>query len=150
MKRTIIFKKPATIPNKRSNYKNLIVWELAYSLVLRFYGIIDLLPDHESKNIADQMRRAITSLPLNIAEGASSRYKKVFCNHLNYAYGSAREVDVLLMLCHDLNYISLQTFDELNEELEKFKCHIFKLIVKIEKELSQKQNWKKQQVSISS
>ena len=135
MNNTFIFNKPAPIHNRRYNYQNLIVWKLAYNLVLDFYEIINALPDYESKNIADQMRRALTSMPLNIAEGGSSRYKRVFYNHLNYAYSSAKELEVLLMLCHDLKYIDGEHFNKLFDKLEKFKCCTYNLMAKIEQEI---------------
>lgn len=128
-------RKPVTSRNRKTNYKNLIVWKLAYNLVLDFYDIAESLPEYEERNIADQMRRASTSLPLNIAEGASSSFKKVFFSQLNYAYGSAKELEVLLMLCRDRKYISSEQFLELNEKLDKFRCYTYRLMMRIEKEL---------------
>ena len=132
----MIMRKPSSLRNRKTNYKNLIVWKLGYNLVLDFYAIAQSLPDYERRNIADQMRRAATSLPLNIAEGASSSFKKVFFSQLNYAYGSAKELEVLLMLCKDFNYITTEKFTELYEKLDKFRCHVYRLMEKIEKELS--------------
>ena len=78
----IVFIKPKPVKNHITNYKNLIVWRRAYQLVLDLYPLIEKLPESETNNIADQIRMAVTSLPLNIAEGASSGFRKVFYNHL--------------------------------------------------------------------
>ena len=129
------FKKPATIRNKKTNYKTLIIWKLAHSLVPEIYQIANSLPDYESKNITDQMRRSAVSITLNIAEGASSPFKKIFYSQLNYAYCSAKELEVLIMLCRNLKYIDNNTFSDLYEKLDKLKCHLYKFIIKIEREL---------------
>ena len=72
------------------------------------YEVITLLPIEESRNLQDQMRRSVTSLPLNIAEGACSKTMKLYLNHLNYTYASAQELTVALMLCYKLKYIDKQ------------------------------------------
>ncbi len=131
----IVFIKPKPIKNQITNYKNLIVWRRAYQLVLDFYPLIEKLPESETNNIADQIRRAVTSLPLNIAEGASSGFRKVFYNHLNYAYGSAKELDVLLMLLRDLKYIDADTYKQRDYDLETFRKQVYKLIKVLEKDL---------------
>ncbi|MFH1438957.1 MAG: four helix bundle protein [Candidatus Woesearchaeota archaeon] len=140
MKKTIIFKKPAALLNRRTNYKKLEIWGIAYKLVQDLYPIIDRLPDYEEKNIADQMRRAVTSLPLNIAEGASSRFLKVFNNHLNYAYGSAKELGVLLLLCKNFNYINSDEFEDFYDRLDKLRAKTYKFIKNKESEIAYNQN----------
>jgi four helix bundle protein len=118
-------------------YQELKVWQYAFDLTLRMYDVIALLPPCESHNIADQMRRAATSLPLNIAEGASTDSAKMFLNHLHYAYSSGQELGVLLMLCFKLNYIDKKMFDERYDELDKFLRSLYKFTVNKERREAQ-------------
>ncbi|NQU78562.1 four helix bundle protein [Candidatus Woesearchaeota archaeon] len=118
-------------------YHNLKVWQYAFDLTLSMYEVVALLPPCESHNIADQIRRASTSLPLNIAEGASCNSVKVYMNHLHYAYSSGQELGVLLMLCFKLNYINNDMFDKKHDELDKFLRSLYKFIVNKERKEAQ-------------
>lgn len=142
----IVFIKPKPINNSITDYKKLVVWRNAYQLVLDFYPIIERLPECESKNISDQIRRAVTSLPLNIAEGASSGFRKVFYNHMTYAYSSAKELDVLLMLLRDLKYITLDEYVNLDCKLDKFRTQTYKFMLVLKKDLERDgtSNWNKE------
>ena len=84
------------------NYKNLQIYHLSYDLTLKIYKVIEKFPEYEIKNMSLQLRRAIVSIPLNIAESTSRKSPKEFLNFLTYSYGSAKEVEVLLNLSKDL------------------------------------------------
>ena len=116
------------------NFKNLEIWQISYSLALDCYKITEKFPEHEVNNLTSQMRRASTSVPLNIAEGCTRFTKKSFLQFLGYAYGSARELEVLLMLAKDLNYISLHDYYKLNERLDMLSRKLFVFINKVENE----------------
>jgi len=85
------------------------------------------------------MRRAVTSLPLNIAEGACSKTKKQYLNHLNYAYASAQELTCALMLCSKVNYLDKESFLKVFDRMDHFNRAIYKFIINLEKkELKEK------------
>jgi four helix bundle protein len=119
-------------------YQDLKIWQQAFALTPKFYDIIAILPECESHNIADQLRRAVTSLPLNIAEGAGSQTSKMFLSHLKYAYASAQEIEVLLMLCFRLKYVDEARFKQLYEELDAFKRATYKFTVNLERKENQR------------
>jgi len=79
------------------------------------------------------MRRAVTSLPLNIAEGAASKSPKMYLTHLNYAYASAQELTVCLMLCYKLKYIAEEKFKKIFDQTDKFNRASYKFIINLEK-----------------
>ena len=83
-----------------------------------------------------QLQRASTSIVLNIVEGASNRSNKVFFNHLQYSYGSCREVEVLLMLACDLNYIDRLLYSSLSNNLEELKASLYKFMKSVDQEVS--------------
>lgn len=118
------------------DFRKLKIFSLAYVLLLRIYEILSLLPEFESRNVFSQLQRAATSIVLNIVEGASNRSNRVFLNHLQYSYGSSREVEVLLLLCLDLGYIEKSLFNELSGGLEELKASLFKFMRSVDKEIA--------------
>jgi four helix bundle protein len=119
-------------------YQDLRIWKYAFELTTKFYEVIAALPVTESHNLADQMRRAATSLPLNVAEGASSQTSKMFISHLKYAYASAKELEVQLMLCFKLKFIDEPHFVQLHDELDRFMKATYKFTVNLERSEQQK------------
>jgi four helix bundle protein len=73
-----------------------------------------------------------------VTEGASSATAKLFINHLKYAYASSQELEVLLMLCLKLKFISDDVFHQLFDDLDRFKSATFKLIANTERKDAQK------------
>ena len=116
------------------NYNELEIWKLSYDLALKFYKITNKFPEHENDNLISQIRRASTSVPLNIAEGCSRRTKMSFLQFLTYAYGSLKELSVLLLLSRDLGYINNDEYDEINEDLDKTSRKMFKFMSFVERE----------------
>jgi len=113
-------------------YKNMEVFQLGYSLTVEVIKISGKLPSSEKDNIASQLRRAVTSIPVNIAEGSAKKSQKEFLNYLSHAYGSAKEVEVLLMLCKDLGYISIKTFSSVHDDLDMLMAKLFGFMENIE------------------
>jgi len=87
------------------------IFQLAYDFTLDIHHILEKFPEKENNNINSQMRRAATSIPLNIAEGAAKKSDREFLNFLSHSYGSAKELDVLLMMSRDLGYITKKEYD---------------------------------------
>ena len=51
------------------NFKELKVWQKAYQLCLNLYEITKDFPGEEKFGLSSQMRRAVVSIPSDIAEG---------------------------------------------------------------------------------
>ena len=66
------------------------------------YKFAASLPEQEKYNLASQLRRAVTSGPLNIAEGCGAVSNAEFARFLGYAYRSLKEVVTALELCERL------------------------------------------------
>lgn len=120
------------------DFRKLKIFHLSYSFLLEVYAMLDCFPDYELRNMFSQLQRASTSCVLNIVEGAANKSNKVFLNHLQYSYGGCREVEVLLMLSFDLNYVDKDVFDKLMEKLEELKASIYRLMKTVDKEISLK------------
>ena len=89
-----------------ASYKELSVYRKSYELVLQIYKLTQGLPKDEQYGLQSQMRRAAVSIPLNIAEGFGKKGgDKETKRFLSMARGSSCEMDVLLNLATDLEYI---------------------------------------------
>jgi four helix bundle protein len=117
-------------------YKNIRAYHLAYDLVLEIYHQTKSFPKSEDHNITSQLRRAAVSIPLNIVEGSAKASKKDFLRYLNIAYGSAKEVEVLLNLCFDLNYFRESDYDFLSESLDELNAKLFLFMRDVESKVT--------------
>ena len=120
------------------NYKDLKIFHLSYDLTLNIYKAIEKFPEYEIKNMSLQLRRAIVSIPLNIAESTSRKSPKEFLNFLTYSYGSAKEVEVLLNLSKDLGYINQEEFSTLSTDLNNLIGKLYLFIRDAEQRIPQK------------
>lgn len=108
-------------------FKELKVWQKSRELVKEVYQLTKELPSSEQFGITSQLRRAIVSVPANIAEGAGRNSNKDFCRFLDIANGSSFEVETLLYLCLDLDYISTDTFSYINSKVLEIQRMIYSL-----------------------
>lgn len=76
-----------------NSYEELIVWQKAMLLVEEVYKLVKKLPREELYALSDQLRRAVVSVPSNIAEGHTRAGTKEFINFLSIANGSRVEVE---------------------------------------------------------
>jgi len=70
-------------------------------------------------SLVDQMRRAATSVGMNLMEGAMRLGTKEYRQFVGIARGSAEEVCYQLLLAKDLNYISEDTYRELRSGYDR-------------------------------
>ena len=84
------------------HWKDLLVWQKSHQLVIDIYSTTNSFPDAERYNLTDQLRRASTSVPVNIVEGHSRNSKKDFQRFLYISRGSLEEVRYLILLAKDL------------------------------------------------
>jgi len=93
------------VKRNRKPHKNLEVWKLSVDFVKDIYTLTTNFPDEEKFGIISQLRRAVVSIPTNIAEGAARSTKKEFRNFLYIASGSLSEIDTLLTISKELGFI---------------------------------------------
>jgi four helix bundle protein len=89
---------------KVNGYQDLNVWKKSMDLVVDIYKLIKTLPKIETYNLSDQMRRAATSIPSNIAEGSGRNSTKEYIQFLYIALGSACELETQLLIIQRLGY----------------------------------------------
>ncbi|MBN2786877.1 MAG: four helix bundle protein [Paludibacteraceae bacterium] len=76
-------------------------------LVKEIYLLTDSFPKLEKYGLISQMQRAAVSVPANIAEGSAKTSNKDFARFLEISTGSLFELETLLVLASNLNYIDV-------------------------------------------
>jgi four helix bundle protein len=84
------------------DYHQLDIWQRAMAYAVELYRFSAGLPDAERYNLTTQVRKAGTSVALNIAEGSGCTSGTEFARFLGYAYRSVKEVTTCLELCQRL------------------------------------------------
>ena len=94
------------------SYKDMDVWNCGMDLSVLVYQLARRLPPEEKYALGDQMRRAVTSIPTNIAEGHNRGFTKEYIHFLYIAKGSNAEVYTQLLLGCRLGYFTHEQIDE--------------------------------------
>ena len=89
-------------------YRKLNVYHLAMERVNEVYFLTKNFPKDELHGLTNQIRRAVISVPSNIAEGMGRDSIKERIHFLEIAYGSLSESMCQLEIAHALNYISTE------------------------------------------
>jgi four helix bundle protein len=89
-----------------STENELQVWRVAMDLAVEVHRLSARLPKQERKGLADQMRRAASSVPANIAEGNARHHRREYLHFLSIAEGSLAELQTHLELARRLMYLS--------------------------------------------
>ena len=87
-------------------FEKLAVWQQAKDMVKLVYQLAAKFPQEERFALCDQLRRAIVSVPSNIAEGTGRTHKKDKTYFLEIAYGSLMEAYCQLLVAVELGYIT--------------------------------------------
>ena len=99
--------------SKIKSFQDLNIWQEAHHLALEIYEITKNFPKEEIYGLVPQMRRAVISIPSNIAEGMGKNTTKELLTFLYNARGSLSEVIYYLILAKDLGYTNKADFDNL-------------------------------------
>lgn len=99
-------------------FEELEIWKKAHGLSIKIYTITSKWPKSEIYGLTPQIRRAATSVELNIAEGQSRYHYNETIHFLYDARASAQEVRNCLMLAKDIKEIGIgvEEFDLFNVE----------------------------------
>src|SRR5687768_2245305 len=90
------------------SHRDLIVWQKAMDLVESVYKATASFPKEETYALTSQIRRAVVSVPANIAEGQGRRLPKEYLYFLANARGSLLELDTHLEIA--ASWMKLQRF----------------------------------------
>jgi four helix bundle protein len=112
------------------DYTKLVVWQRAHQYVLTIYELCPKFPDDERYGVTGQLKRAVVSIPANIAEGCGRETQAELRRFLYISMGSASEVEYYLRLIRDLKFINVSSYEQLFQELSEIRRMLNTLIQK--------------------
>jgi len=116
-----------------NNYKELKIWQKSIELAVTVYQITQNFPKTELFGLTVQMRRSVSSIASNIAEGAGRNSKKDFSNFLGIANGSTCELETQLIIANRVNLVNnpdLKSLQSQITEIQKMNWSLKRVLLK--------------------
>lgn len=120
-----------------SSFEDLEVWKRGCRLAEQLYKALRNSRDY---GLRDQMTRAATSVPPNIAEGHERGTTKEFVRFLNIAKGSAAELRTQLYIAKRIGAIAPEAAAEMISECKELGAMLRGLIQSISHQLGETPN----------
>ena len=117
------------------DYHQLDIWNRSMNYAVSVYELAATLPQEEKYNLGNQLRKAVTSAPLNIAEGCGSAGNTEFGRFLSYAYRSLKEVITALELSQRLYPLLRERSSSLIDEGDQISRMVYNLMQKVDPEI---------------
>jgi four helix bundle protein len=108
------------------DHEKLDVYKVAIDFVATADGVVEQLPRGRAY-LADQLQRAATSVPLNVAEGAGEFSKKDKARFYRMALRSATESAALLDVCRTLKVAEGELLDDGRTQLVRIVSMLTKM-----------------------
>jgi four helix bundle protein len=117
---------------KIESFKDLFVWQKGIELVNDIYKATKKFPKEELYCLTSQIRRAAISIPANIAEGWGRGTTKNYIQFLEISRGSLFELNTLIIIAYNQEYIKKETCDEIENKLNEIGRMLNAMITKLE------------------
>ncbi len=113
------------------NFRELEIWKRSVDLAEYVYKATNDFPKDELYGLTSQLRRAVVSIPSNIAEGFTRLHNREYKQFLYVSLGSCSEVITQLIIAEKLGYIEKKKADWLIDEIEQISKMTMSLIKKL-------------------
>ena len=113
------------------SFKDLIVWQKAMDLVELVYRLLTHFPKEELYGLSSQIKRAVISIPSNIAEGQARTTRNDFPNFLSIARGSCAEVETQLLIAERLGILTKEQICDALDKIQEITRILNSLINKM-------------------
>jgi four helix bundle protein len=121
------------VENKKiESFKDLLIWQKGIELVNNIYKATKNFPKEELYCLTSQIRRAAISIPANIAEGWGRGTTKNYIQFLEISRGSLFELNTLIIISCNQEYLSKETCDEIENKINEIGRMLNALITKLE------------------
>lgn len=124
--------KPPTRRAARS-FRDLRAWQEAFTLAVDVHAAADALPTHHT-DLADQLRRASTSVHLTIAEGNGKSTVAEFARYLDMAHGSLHEAEAGLHFARASALLPTEMLDGMEKRIR----HVERLMAGLRRYLARR------------
>jgi four helix bundle protein len=96
------------MPTEIKSFRDLVAWRKSMDLCKAVYALSSRFPDSERFGLTSQIRRAVVSIPSNIAEGYGRNRTHDYLRFLDMARGSLCEVETQLILVQELGWLGTE------------------------------------------
>ena len=100
------------------SFEKLDVWQMAKQLVVEVYHLLDRFPKIENYALCDQIRRAIVSVPSNLAEGSGRKSLREQIHFIEISYGSLMEAYNQLLIAVELTYVDEESVQAIKPTID--------------------------------
>ena len=100
-------------------HKKLKIWQDGVTFCKEVYRVLRTFPREEQFTLISQIKQACISIPSNIAEGAARSTKNDYIRFLYIARGSISEIDTLLELASELQFLSKSDYEVLTQIIHR-------------------------------
>jgi len=111
-----------------SNYRDLEVWKQGKSLAVKIYSHTNGSVWNRDRGLQDQLRRAIVSVPSNIAEGDARRSERDSVRFFLIAQGSLAEVHTQMEIAMEIGYLPQEVYETLSNDVENLQRSLGALV----------------------
>ena len=108
-----------------------MVWQKAIELVILVYRLTTKFPKEELYGLSSQVRRAVVSIPSNIAEGKSRGTRKDFAQFIKIAFASGAELETQIEIAKRLSLADPIDYNEIDRLLNEVMRMLNTLIIKL-------------------
>ena len=109
-------------------FQELKVWQRAKELAVFLYRTTGEGAFRKDWGLRDQIRRAVVSIPSNIAEGDELGTDRQAVKFFYTAKGSSAEVLTQAIIAYEIGYLPEKHFDHIKEECQAISGMLTKLI----------------------
>lgn len=127
-----------SMEQKIKNFTDLVAWQEAHRLAVIVYRKTENFPKSEQFGLTNQIRRAVTSIGSNIAEGFSRRTSADKQHFYTIAKGSNNELQSQLLLARDINFLTKDDFSSISQQSNT----VSKLLTGLKKSLDERRKEK--------
>jgi len=107
------------------SFRDLRVWQQSMYLVETVYKLTQKFPKEEIYGLTSQVRRAVVSIPSNIAEGHTREH--INLHHLSMAQASPAEVETQVEIASRLTYLLPSELEDLVREIRSLGKQLYAL-----------------------
>ena len=100
-------------------------------LVILCYKLTSRLPKTEIYALSSQIKRAVVSIPANIAEGKGRLHLGDYIHHLSIANGSLKELETHLLIGKRLSYFEYKEIQPILDKCDEIGRMLNSLIEKL-------------------
>lgn len=106
-------------------FQKFAVYPEIKNFIKECYELSYKFPKQEQFELASQLRRAVTSILLTLAEGSAKKSDAELNRFLMMAVGSLSEIVAILDIAQAQEYISTETYQKFSEKTESIAKQLY-------------------------